>query len=60
MLPMVLKESGKARFGAMMSWTADVAQGAVTLVDCTFRVDFRGMIALGVNGVQGLVEIWKV
>ena len=56
MLPMVSKESGKACFNTIMSWTGHVVQGAVALVDCTFRTDFREMIALGVNSVQ----VWKV
>ena len=47
MLPMVFKESGKAHFNAIMSWTMDVEQGVVTLVNCTLRADVKGMIALG-------------
>ena len=56
----VLKGSGNACFNATMSWTTNVEQGAVTLVDSTLWADFRGLITLGVNGVQGLVEAWKV
>ena len=46
MLPMVLKELGKARFNAIMSQTWVVVQGKVALGDCTLRVDVRGFGAL--------------
>ena len=47
MLPMVSKELGKAHFNAIMSWTMDVEQEAVTLVVCGLKTVFRGMISLG-------------
>ena len=57
MLPMVSKESGKAHFNAIVSQTMKVEQGAVTLVDCALTADFRGTVALGVNGVQGMAGV---
>ena len=52
MLPMVSKESRKACFNDIMSWTMDVEQGAVTLVNCALWIDLRGMIPLGANAVR--------
>ena len=47
MLPMVLKELGKALSNAIMSQTWAVEQGEVIWGDCTLRVDLVGPVALG-------------
>ena len=62
MLPMVLKELGKAHFNAIMSWTTEVEQGEVALGKCTLRADLMGIIALGIQwwtraGFDGLVGV---
>ena len=46
MLPMMLKELGKAHFNAIMSQTWAVEQGGVALGNCTLRAEMVGPIAL--------------
>ena len=46
MLPVVLRELGKACFNAIMSQTWVVVQGEVALGDYTLRVDIGGVEAL--------------
>ena len=47
MLPMVLKELGKACFSAIVFWTWAVEEGEVTLGNCTLRADLVGSVGLG-------------
>ena len=55
MLPMVLKEPGKARFKAIMSWTTEGWQGEVTLGDFTLMADLGIMMGLwGLGLIVGI------